>query len=198
MMTNPLRTLIRRSSLLATSAALALLLVSGTANAQPSTVILVRHAEKAAKPADDPPLTNEGERRARDLVAALADAHVTTVIATQFQRTQATAKPIAQAVGQTTIIVPATSDPKGHAAAVVEKIRGAAAGGTVVIVGHSNTIPLIIEALGGPKMQDLCDAEYANLFVLQMSATGSPKLVRAKYGTSDPVGSDKCTRTMRK
>jgi broad specificity phosphatase PhoE len=185
-----------RSSIVA-NAALAMLLVSGAAYAQPSTVILVRHAEKAARPADDPPLTNEGERRARDLAAALADAHVTTVIATQFQRTQATAKPISQAVGQATIIVPATADPKGHAAAVVEKIRSAPAGGTVLIVGHSNTVPLIIEALGGPKMKDLCDAEYANLFVLEMPATGSPKLVRAKYGTSDPVGSDKCTRPMR-
>jgi phosphohistidine phosphatase SixA len=120
------------------------------------------------------------------------------VIATQFQRSQATAKPVADAAHQTTVVVPATADPKAHAAAVAEKVRGAPAGGTVVIVGHSNTVPLIIEALGGPKMQDLCDAEYANLFVLEMSAAGPPKLIRSRYGTSDPVGSDKCTRTMRK
>ena len=180
------------------SAALALLFAAQTAHAQASTVILVRHGEKAAKPADDPPLTNDGERRARDLAATLADARVSMVIATQFKRSEATAKPVADAAHQTVVVVPATADPKAHAAAVAEKVRSAPAGGTVVIVGHSNTVPLIIEALGGPTMQDLCDAEYANLFVLEMSASGPPKLIRSRYGTSDPVGSDKCTRTMRK
>ena len=180
------------------SAALALLFASQTAHAQATTVILVRHGEKAARPADDPPLTNDGERRARDLAATLADARVSMVIATQFVRSQETAKPVAVAAHQTVITVPATADPKAHAAAVAAKVRSGAAGGTVVIVGHSNTIPLIIEALGGPTMQDLCDAEYANLFVLEMSAAGPPKLIRSRYGTSDPVGSDKCTRTMRK
>jgi broad specificity phosphatase PhoE len=197
MMRNRPRTPFGSSSVLA-STALALLLVSGAAHAQPSTVILVRHAEKAAKPADDPPLTNDGERRARDLAATVADARVSMVIATQFLRSQATAKPVADAAHQTTVVVPATADPKAHAAAVAEKVRSAPAGGTVVIIGHSNTVPLVIEALGGPKMQDLCDAEYANLFVLEMSASGPPKLIRSRYGTSDPVGSDKCTRTMRK
>jgi phosphohistidine phosphatase SixA len=149
------------------SAALALLLASQTAHAQ-STVILVRHGEKAARPADDPPLTKDGERRARDLAATLADARVSMVIATQFVRSQETAKPVADAAHQSVTTVPATADPKAHAAAVAAKVRSGPAGGTVVIVGHSNTIPLIIEALGGPTMQDLCDAEYANLFVLEI------------------------------
>ena len=180
------------------TAALALLCASAVATAQPSTVILVRHAEKADKPADDPPLTNDGQARAKDLAKSLADARVSMIIATQFQRTQATAKPLADAARQTTVVVPATADPKGHAAAVAEKVKSAPAGGTVVIIGHSNTIPLIISALGGPTMPDLCDAEYANLFVLEMSASGAPKLIRGHYGVSDPMGSDKCTRAMKK
>lgn len=179
-------------------ATLALLLGSAAAQAQASTVILVRHAEKAAKPAEDPPLTNDGQARARDLAAAIADAHVSTVIATQFARTQATAKPVADAVGKTTVIVPATADPKAHADSVAAKVRAAPAGSAVLVVGHSNTIPLIIASLGGPKMQELCDAEYANLFVLEMAGGGSPRLIRAHYGVSDPMGSDKCTRQMRK
>ena len=176
----------------------AVVLASGVATAQASTVILVRHAEKAARPADDPPLTNDGQARAKDLAAAVADAHVSTVIATQFVRTQATAKPVADAAGKTTIIVPATADPKAHADSVAAKVRAAPAGSAVLVVGHSNTIPLIIAALGGPKMQDLCDAEYSNMFVMQMAGGGSPRLVRAKYGVSDPMGSEKCTRPMKK
>ena len=179
-------------------ATLALLLGSAAAHAQASTVILVRHAEKAAKPADDPPLTTDGKARAKDLAAAVADAHVSTVIATQFVRTQATAKPVADAVGKPTIVVPATADPKAHADSVAAKVRAAPAGSAVLVIGHSNTIPLIIAALGGPKMQDLCDAEYANMFVLEMSGGGSPRLIRGRYGVSDPMGSDKCTRQMKK
>jgi len=176
----------------------ALVFVSSVAAAQASTVILVRHGEKAARPVDDPPLTNDGQARARDLAAAVADVHVSTVIATQFVRTQATAKPVADAAGKTTIIIPATADPKAHADSVAAKVRSAPAGSAVLVVGHSNTIPLIIAALGGPKMQDLCEAEYANMFVLQMAGGGSPRLVRAKYGVSDPMGSEKCTRPMKK
>ena len=141
---------------------------------------------------------NDGQARAKDLAAAVADAHVSTVIATQFVRTQATAKPVADAAGKTTIIVPATADPKAHADSVAAKVRAAPAGSAVLVVGHSNTIPLIIAALGGPKMQDLCDAEYSNMFVMQMAGGGSPRLVRAKYGVSDPMGSEKCTRPMKK
>lgn len=179
-------------------AAVALLLSAVVVHAQPSTIILVRHAEKAALPADDPALSPAGQQRARDLASALTDAHVSTIIATQFQRTQATARPVAELVGQTTIVVPATSDPRGHADAVAAKARSTPAGSVVLIVGHSNTIPLIIAALGGPKMPDLCDAEYANLFVLEMPQTGGPRLIRGKYGVPDAPESDNCARTMRR
>jgi phosphohistidine phosphatase SixA len=188
--------MILRTRSIFASAALALSLAT-IVQAQASTVIIVRHAEKAAKPADDPPLTNDGMARAKDLAAAVADAHVSMVIATQFARSQGTAKPVADAVGKPVVVVPATADPKAHADSVAAKVRSAPAGSAVLIVGHSNTVPLIIAALGGPKMQDLCDAEYANMFVMQMSS-GAPKLIRAHYGVSDPMGSEKCNRTMKK
>src|SRR5688500_17198927 len=62
-------------------------------------VLLVRHAEKAAAPADDPPLTEVGTTRAQALKAALADAGVRHVIATPRRRTSDTAKPLADALG---------------------------------------------------------------------------------------------------
>jgi len=63
-----------------------------------TTVVLVRHAEKAPAPADDPPLTAAGEARARDLWTAVHDAGVDAVITTQFVRTRATAQPTATAL----------------------------------------------------------------------------------------------------
>src|SRR5690348_17209435 len=62
-----------------------------TLYAQPSAVILVRHAEKASQTESDPVLSEAGTQRAKDLAAALADAGVGSVITTQLQRTRLTA-----------------------------------------------------------------------------------------------------------
>ena len=80
---------------------LVLLLVAATIAAplaaQPATtVIVVRHADKATQPASDPPLTEVGTARASALAAAVADARVTVVAHTPTLRTQETARPVAQ------------------------------------------------------------------------------------------------------
>ena len=173
------------------------LALSATVGAQPSAVILVRHAEKAATPANDPVLTAAGTQRALDLASALGDAHVSAIITTQFERTKATAKPVADAAKLTPIIVPASSDLAAHVNAVVAAVASRPAGDIVLVVGHSNTIPAIIAALGGPKMPELCDAQYGSLFVLQLRSNGPPSFVRGKYGAADPSDADACTRTMK-
>ncbi len=176
---------------------LLLFALAATAGAQPSAVILVRHAEKATTPANDPPLTPAGAQRAADLAAALSDAHVSAIITTQFERTKATARPLADAAKITPIIVSTSSDAAAHVNAVVAAVASRPAGSIVLVVGHSNTIPEIIAALGGPKMPDLCDAQYGSLFVLQLRSNGPPSFVRGKYGAADPSDADACTRTMK-
>src|ERR1017187_9927028 len=59
------------------------------------TVILVRHAEKAAAPADNPPLTTEGRQRAEGLATMLSASGVTSIYVTDYLRTQQTAEPLA-------------------------------------------------------------------------------------------------------
>jgi broad specificity phosphatase PhoE len=176
---------------------LLLVTLAATLGAQPSAVILVRHAEKAATPANDPLLTPAGTQRAADLAAALSDAHVSAIITTQLERTKATARPLADAAKITPVIVPASSDVAAHVNAVVAAVASRPAGAVVLVVGHSNTIPAIIAALGGPKMPDLCDQQYSGLFVLQLRANGPPSFVRGKYGAPDPADADACTRTMK-
>src|SRR5437899_2869495 len=61
----------------------------------PITVVLVRHAEKAAAPPDDPLLSDSGKRRAQALDAVLASAPVTALYASEAVRTQLTLKPLA-------------------------------------------------------------------------------------------------------
>lgn len=169
----------------------------GNIGAQPSTVILVRHAEKAAAPREDPVLTEAGAQRSIDLASALASARVTAVFATQFQRTQLTAKPSADANGLTPIIIRAGVPGVTHADAVAAAVKSLPAGDVVLVVGHSNTIPAIVAALGGPKLPDLCDAQYATLFILEFPPSGAPRLIRATYGATDPPDADACARPAR-
>lgn len=151
-----------------------------------TTVVIVRHAEKGTEPANDPPLTSAGEARARALVDVLADAHVDAVISTPFARTRSTGAPVAAKLGLTPEIIPVTGGTPAHAAAVAATIREKHAGQTVLVVEHSNTIAAVVQALGGPAMRDLCDQQYASLFVLTVPATGAARLVRATYGAADP------------
>ena len=154
-----------------------------------TTVILVRHAEKAdpgAGMAADPPLSPAGEQRARDLVTALEGTRVDAIITTQFMRTKMTAQPLADARHLTPEVAPAGG--ADHAAAVAELIRTHHAGQTVVVVGHSNTVNAIIAALGGPRMANLCDQSYGNLFTLVIPASGTPRLERRHYGAADAAG----------
>ena len=167
---------------------------TSAALSQPSTVVLVRHGEKALEPPNDPPLSPAGQQRARDLVKALADAHVTTIITTQFERTKLTAKPLADSLHVTPAVV-AVANLKAQIDTIAARVKGAKKGSTVLVVGHSNTIPLIIAALGGPKMPDLCDAEYSNLFVLEMGDAGSAKLIRGHFGAGDVANAGNCRMT---
>jgi phosphohistidine phosphatase SixA len=172
------------------------------ASAGPAMVIVVRHAEKAAAPADDPPLSADGQARARALAAALADADVGAVLVTPRRRTADTATPLAAARGLTPEVVPfgppGPAGIVGHARAVADAARRHA-GRVVVVVGHSNTVPAIVAALGGPRMADLCDAAYATMFVVgpaspRAAATGPAPaaVVRAQYGRPDAPGATEC------
>jgi len=158
-----------------------------------TTVILVRHAEKAAEPADDPPLTAAGEARARDLWNAIKDAGASAIITTQYARTRATAQPTATALHLTPEVVRGggATHPKDVADAVRKH-----AGHTVLVVGHSNTIPAIIEALGAPRPRAICDPEYDHLYIVTIAPNGKAGLVRATFGVRTPVDSS-CATSMR-
>ena len=143
------------------------------------TVILTRHAEKAAAPPKDPPLTDAGKKRAELLASMLADSGVDAIYVTELQRTQQTAAPLAERAHVKPTVIPANDT------AQLVKIIRALNNGVVVVVGHSNTVPDIIAALGGPKV-DIPDPQYDNLFVLTVGPSQS-SLLRLHYGGSSPL-----------
>src|SRR5206468_12221608 len=121
-------------------------------------VVLVRHGEKAAQPAADPPLTAAGEARAEALSEYTRSLPVAAVISTDFARTRGTAAPLAQRLGLTPEIVDARAP--DHAQLVAQGILARHRHQTVVVVGHSNTVPDIAAALGAPRPPPICDNEY--------------------------------------
>jgi len=139
-------------------------LVPSVASAQ--MVIVVRHAERAdagsldsgmTTTPPDPELSTVGKARAQALAAMLKDAGVTAIYTTEYRRTKDTAAPLADALKITSEVVSARDQ-----AALIARIK-ANTSGTVVVVGHSNTVPTIIKALGGADVT-VGDHEYDSLF----------------------------------
>ena len=156
-----------------------------------TTIILVRHAEKAAEPAADPQLASAGIARADALVELVKDAGITAVVSTQFQRTRLTAAPIAARLGLATEIIDARATPRATADSILARHRGQ----TVLVVGHSNTVPAIVAALGAPQPPDICDAGYDNVFVVTVPATGAATVTRLHFGVVSAACLKKDDRT---
>ena len=168
---------------------LALMLTAGTAASggwaeTSTTVILVRHAEKAAEPAADPPLTPAGEARAAALVEALRGAGVSVIYSTPWKRTQQTARPLSEKIGVPVTTFDVTPGAQGYGEMYAAEVLGKNRGKVVLVVGHSNTVPAILRGLGlgAADAPTITDAEYDNLFIVTVPETGPARVVRAKFG----------------
>ncbi|HEV2912169.1 MAG TPA: phosphoglycerate mutase family protein [Pyrinomonadaceae bacterium] len=142
-----------------------------------TTVVLVRHAEKSQTPPDDPPLSPQGEARAQALVRILEGANVRAVYATEFRRTQQTVKPLADHLG-----LPVTQISGKDEDALVTHLLSYHRGEAVVVAGHSNTVPSIIQKLNGDQIPQIADTEYDKLFVVTVYRFGKAKVVQLRYG----------------
>ncbi|MGH8250965.1 MAG: SixA phosphatase family protein [Steroidobacteraceae bacterium] len=133
--------------------------------ASTTTVFVMRHAEKAATPGEDPPLSPVGEARALALAEHFGRAPkgigIDSVIVSEFRRTQETVRPLANRLGVPVIVVPA-KEPARAVRRALDENRG----GRVLIVGHSNTVPAIVEELSGEKVPEMSEAEYGIVYVV--------------------------------
>lgn len=154
--------------------------LSMPAAAMPDLVVLVRHAERATEPAGDPALTPAGEQRAQALAQALGGLRVNTILTTQFRRTRDTAAPLARALGiQPQAVEARRGGAVEHLQAVADAVR--AQTGVVLVVGHSNTITAVLAALGGPKLDEVCETSFHHAFLLQ-PGTPTPRWAQFSYG----------------
>lgn len=178
----------RRVTLGALAGALLLGAAPRLATAQPSLVVLVRHGEKQPTPADDPSLSEAGVARAQALEAALRHAAPSTIVVSPRKRTAETAAVVQRRVGVAPTVIPLDARHVEQVAAAVMKATG-----VVLVVGHSNTIPAIVNALAGTTLPDICDASYGTMFLVTPAAQGTrAQVVKTSYGAADPLGADQC------
>lgn len=128
-----------------------------------ATFVLVRHGEKATDDPKDPLLTPAGEKRAERLAWSLRERPVVAVYATALRRAQATAAPVARDHG-----VPVTTYDAGESPiAVAARLLATHRAGTVVVVGHSNTIPALAAALCECTIRPIAESEYGRRITLR-------------------------------
>ena len=147
-----------------------------------TTVIFVRHAEKAAMPVDDPGLSPAGERRVAELTRQLRDADVIqgidAVYSTPFRRTEETARPIAEALD-----LPLNNYDVADTEAIMEHIVKVHKGKIILVVGHSNTLPALIGNMGASKrVPPIAENEYDNIYIVSIPWFGKTKTIRLRYG----------------
>lgn len=162
---------------------------SAQSTTPPTVVIIVRHADKATAPANDPPLTAVGTERAAALSEFLKDAKVAAVLHTPTTRTRETARPTAERFGVTPELIPL--GPAPVMAAAVREMIAKYPGKTILVVGHSNTVMPWIAALGGPTRPDLCDHQYDGIYTVIIGG-GETRLVEARYGPPNPAPTAPC------
>jgi broad specificity phosphatase PhoE len=158
---------------------------SGTAPSVPADgllVVVVRHAEKAGDDPRDPGLSSAGERRALALAERLQGFALAEIYATPFRRTQLTAGPSAAARGlQVQVREFGSRDPDEDALQFREALLRSHRGEAVLVVGHSNTVPAIVEALAGAPAEAMPETEYDRLSIVRIAADGSAELTVERY-----------------
>jgi 2,3-bisphosphoglycerate-dependent phosphoglycerate mutase len=140
-----------------------------------TTFILTRHAE-ITEGGSNPSLSAEGKARAQFLSEMLANVDLLSVYATDYNRTQETAQITADAQG-----LSVTSYDPFDQVALAEEIL-AMNNETVLVVGHSNTIPELLNLLSGSDDYETFEEdEFDNLFIVHTSELGIADVVHLKY-----------------
>lgn len=153
-------------------------------NAPATTVVIVRHAEAVPNAGNDPVLSEAGIARADALAAALKDAGVAAVFTTQYQRTALTGQSVATAMNVPLAKAAIAGGPAGldgYVKQTVADVLAKYAGRTVVIVGHSNTVPALVKGFTGAEVGEIAHDSYDQMFVVTTSAAGTGRVVRARY-----------------
>jgi broad specificity phosphatase PhoE len=143
------------------------------------TVIALRHADIDVPPGSaDPDLNAAGRARANALTHVVERAGVSTIFTSEFARTQQTVEPSARELGLVPRLAPA-------ATTLARDAMAGRFGGVLLVAGHSNTVPMILAALGAAAPPVIREREFDNLFVLTTHSGDDAQLVHLRYGSQE-------------
>jgi len=133
-----------------------------------TTVFLVRHAEKIKSTTDDPVLHPDGVERSKKLCELLSEAGISRIYSTDYIRTKETVRPLAELLNQEIIIY---SPGKNQ---IVSDIINKDKGLNILISGHSNTIPgLVNKLIKEEKYKQINDDVHNKIFIVSLSKKSS-------------------------
>lgn len=144
----------------------------GQAQTSPSVIFIVRHCEKAMESTDNPNLAEEGKKRAEHLAEILKNTGIEAVYSTNYKRTMQTAEPLANAMK----LSPMVYEPRD--ANFGEQLRKS--GKKVLVVGHSNTVPDLLNQLSGTKNYQPHDG-YGDLWVVTIQEGQAATILKLSY-----------------
>jgi broad specificity phosphatase PhoE len=143
-----------------------------------TTYYVVRHGEKQDQ-TDNPPLSDDGIRRAKILAHVLSDKNIGRIYVSDKQRTQQTAAPTAALFNLDPIIIPQTDTDQ-----LILDLRNVN-GANVLVVRHGEEIHLIVNALSPSDTIAPISNEFNNLFVITKTVIlgqTQTRLARLRYG----------------
>lgn len=152
---------------------------------QTTTYYIVRHAEKQYE-SGNPPLSDSGQARAIALRDTLLNKNIKYIFVSDQLRTQQTAQPTANAYHLTFTAYPATN---AGTLSLIQKLQTYKSTAGILVVGHSNTIPVIIDSLmKAPQHISINGNDFDNLYVVKITRGMSVgrSLAIKRYGAVSP------------
>jgi len=143
-------------------------------------VFLVRHGETCTEQGRNPELSALGKERAQELSRVLMEVDLDLIYSTPFNRTEGTAAPVAVSQDLEVTQTPVSS---GFLANLAQEIKASSAT-SILVSGHSNTTPALINLLIGTELEDLTEFDFDRLYVVRMHADGTGSLVTLRYGAT--------------
>ncbi len=145
--------------------------------ASTTLVVVTRHAEKAADGSADPPLSPAGVERAGRLVAMFGGAPkglaVDAIFVTQWQRTGATAQPLATRLG-VPVITLQDDDISGLRDRILDHYRGR----RVLVIAHSDSVgPIVRELARGAELPAIGEVEYGAAYAIAIPRWSRPTVL---------------------
>jgi len=139
----------------------------------------VRHAEKDDHEANDPELSTEGEARAEHLGRIMAEAGLDAVYSSPSRRAKLTAEPV-QRRGRT---APVLEYEPGNQVEWLLELLPESRGKKIMIVGHQNTIPHLLNQLngGGFDFDNIPNHDFGKFFVVATKGVGETEVIEVRY-----------------